>query len=55
MSQYLDKIKQKVQLIPNKPGVYQFFDEEGIIIYIGKAKDLKKRDDALPAELRPLG
>ena len=28
--------------VPNKPGVYQFFDSS-TIIYIGKAKDLKKR------------
>ncbi len=29
--------------IPHKPGVYQYFDEEGELIYIGKAKDLKNR------------
>ena len=28
---------------PNEPGVYQFFDIDNKIIYIGKAKDLKKR------------
>ena len=27
---------------PNEPGVYQFFDIDNKIIYIGKAKDLKK-------------
>lgn len=32
-----------VKVLPNKPGVYQFFDEKGIIIYVGKAKELKKR------------
>jgi excinuclease ABC subunit C len=30
-------------LLPRKPGVYQFLDNSGTIIYIGKAKDLRKR------------
>ncbi len=32
-----------VRLLPEKPGVYQFFDDKGTIIYVGKAKNLKKR------------
>lgn len=32
-----------VDTLPNSPGVYQFIDSNGTIIYIGKAKDLKKR------------
>jgi excinuclease ABC subunit C len=32
-----------VNSMPSEPGIYQFFDKKGIIIYIGKAKDLKKR------------
>ncbi|MDP2723837.1 MAG: excinuclease ABC subunit UvrC [Bacteroidales bacterium] len=36
-------IKQLISTIPNNPGVYQYFDDSGKIIYVGKAKDLKKR------------
>ena len=36
-------LKDKLKLIPTTPGVYQYFDKEGVIIYIGKAKNLKKR------------
>lgn len=38
-----DNIKSTLSIIPHQPGCYQFFDEEGTIIYIGKAKNLKKR------------
>lgn len=37
------EIKEQIKLIPNKPGVYQYFDKNDKIIYIGKAKDLRKR------------
>ncbi|NND76740.1 MAG: excinuclease ABC subunit UvrC [Flavobacteriales bacterium] len=36
-------LKSKISALPNRPGVYQFFDEEGKIIYVGKAKKLKNR------------
>lgn len=36
-------ISTLIQTLPSQPGVYQFYDRNGIIIYIGKAKDLKKR------------
>lgn len=32
-----------IKNLPDKPGIYQYFDEEGVIIYVGKAKVLKKR------------
>jgi len=38
-----DYLKSLVAVLPNQPGIYQFFDDAGTIIYIGKAKDLKKR------------
>jgi len=38
-----NRLKLLVQSLPSSPGVYQYFNEDGIIIYIGKAKDLKKR------------
>jgi len=33
----------QLQTLPNQPGVYQYFDTNGTIIYVGKAKNLKKR------------
>ncbi len=37
------KLKNIVDNMPDQPGSYQFWDEKGIIIYVGKAKSLKKR------------
>jgi excinuclease ABC subunit C len=36
-------ISSIIKTLPGQPGVYQFYDKNGVIIYIGKAKDLKKR------------
>ncbi|SHG46523.1 excinuclease ABC subunit UvrC [Dysgonomonas macrotermitis] len=36
-------LKNIIQNIPEKPGCYQYFDDKGTIIYVGKAKNLKKR------------
>jgi excinuclease ABC subunit C len=38
-----EKIKSILSLIPDNPGIYQFIDITGVIIYVGKAKNLKKR------------
>ena len=35
--------KELISSLPTKPGVYQFLDSNGTILYIGKARDLKKR------------
>ena len=36
-------IQLKLKVLPEKPGVYQFYNKEGKILYVGKAKNLKKR------------
>ncbi|HOY38072.1 MAG: excinuclease ABC subunit C [Bacteroidales bacterium] len=38
-----NEIKNEIASLPAKPGVYKFIDSSGTIIYIGKAKNLKKR------------
>lgn len=38
-----EHIKAILAVIPEKPGCYQYFDEKGTIIYVGKAKNLKRR------------
>ncbi|MDD2412593.1 MAG: excinuclease ABC subunit UvrC [Bacteroidales bacterium] len=42
-NKYYDQISPTLQNLPTKPGIYQYFDEKNTIIYIGKAKNLKKR------------
>ncbi len=36
-------LKNLVRTLPGKPGVYRYLDKEGTVIYVGKAKNLKKR------------
>ena len=38
-----ESIELQLKTLPNAPGVYQYFDKDNKIIYVGKAKDLKKR------------
>ena len=39
----IERLKAIVGSMPNKPGSYQFYDDKGEIIYVGKAKNLKAR------------
>ncbi len=39
----IEELKEVVSLLPHLPGVYQYLDIDGQIIYVGKAKDLRKR------------
>jgi excinuclease ABC subunit C len=42
-SRRIEKLKEYVKLLPASPGVYQYYNSEGVVIYVGKAKNLKKR------------
>jgi len=39
----IDKREPIIRTLPDKPGVYQYLDDKGKVIYIGKAKSLRKR------------
>ncbi len=39
----MTSIELQIQALPNNPGVYQYYDKEDKILYVGKAKNLKKR------------
>jgi len=40
---FLDKLKDIISSLPELPGVYQYYNSENNIIYVGKAKNLRKR------------
>ena len=39
----LKNFKEKLALVPTKPGSYQMKNKDGVIIYVGKAKNLQRR------------
>lgn len=43
MTTATDRLKEIVQRLPESPGVYKFYSEDDILIYVGKAKNIKKR------------
>lgn len=43
MNERSEHINALLKQIPHQPGVYQYFNDEGVIIYVGKAKDLHRR------------
>ncbi|MBW7867647.1 MAG: excinuclease ABC subunit C [Brumimicrobium sp.] len=43
MSERIEHLQQIIKSLPESPGIYQYFNTEGVIIYIGKAKNLRKR------------
>ncbi|BBE18147.1 excinuclease ABC subunit C [Aquipluma nitroreducens] len=43
VSKNAEYLRSLVSVLPDQPGIYQYFDQSGKIIYVGKAKNLKKR------------
>lgn len=43
MGESHDELKKTISSLPEEPGIYQYFDKSGQIIYVGKAKNIKKR------------
>ncbi len=43
LNKYYQQLEPVIKTLPGKPGIYQYYDNDGKILYIGKAKNLKKR------------
>jgi len=43
LNRNIDSLKRIISFLPEEPGIYQYFDNQGTIIYIGKARNLKRR------------
>lgn len=39
----IDKLREILTTFPDKPGIYKYYDEQDVVIYVGKAKSLRKR------------
>ena len=49
-----DELKLKISLLPSSPGVYQYLNKEGTVIYVGKAKNLKRRVSSYFNRVHPI-
>lgn len=43
VNKHIDYLKTLISVLPDQPGIYQYFDDEGKVIYVGKAKNLRRR------------
>src|SRR5690625_7395298 len=48
-----DKLREKLNNLPTRPGVYQHKDSEGDVLYVGKAKNLRSRVRTYFQEAKP--